>query len=168
MPLRALLVGVRELQDRLFAEGFAQQLQADGEFRVSGFEFRVSSFGFRVCAEVKPHGMLMPQMPARLHEMVKMSDRYICNGSSDFLADLERGGRAWSASRSRPPSRTPSGNPADQRAHLLRAQVIGVVVAAAQHVGAQNDAALHFRAEPRAARLGNTARSGPRRPRAAP
>ena len=31
--------------------------------------------------------------------------------------------------------------------HFLRAQVIGVVVAAAQHVGAENDAPFHFRAE---------------------
>ena len=26
----------------------------------------------------------MPQIPARLQEIVKMSERYICNGSSDF------------------------------------------------------------------------------------
>src|SRR5262252_9923352 len=33
---------------------------------------------------VKPHGRLIPQIPARLQEIVKMSERYICNGSSDF------------------------------------------------------------------------------------
>ena len=35
----------------------------------------------------------------------------------------------------------------DQRAHFLGAQVIGVVVAAAENVGAEDDAAFHFRAE---------------------
>ena len=40
---------------------------------------------------VKPQGRLTPQMPARLQEMVKMSERYICNGSSGFFADFEGG-----------------------------------------------------------------------------
>src|ERR1039458_2297506 len=40
----------------------------------------MGSFGFFV----NPHGTLTPQMPARLQEIVKMSDKYICNGSSDF------------------------------------------------------------------------------------
>ena len=43
---------------------------------------------------------------------------------------------------------------ADQRADFLRAQVIGIVIAAAQHVGAENDATLHFCAETRTARFG--------------
>ena len=38
---------------------------------------------------VKPQGRLMPQMPARLQEMVKMSDKYICSGSPDFSPILK-------------------------------------------------------------------------------
>ena len=43
--------------------------------------------------------------------------------------------------------------PADERADFLGAQVIGVVVAAAQHVGAQHDPALDLLAESLGARL---------------
>ena len=41
----------------------------------------------------------------------------------------------------------------DQRAHLLGAQVVRVVVAGGQHEGAEDDAALHLRAEAAVARL---------------
>ncbi len=41
----------------------------------------------------------------------------------------------------------------DERAHLLRLQVIGVVIARRQHIGADQDAALHLRAEALGARL---------------
>src|SRR5205814_3297628 len=40
-------------------------------------------------AFVNPHGKLNPQIPAKLHEIVKMSDKYICNGSSDFSPALK-------------------------------------------------------------------------------
>src|ERR1700759_3528651 len=40
----------------------------------------IGSFGVLV----NPHGKLKPQIPARLQEIVKISDKYICNGSSDF------------------------------------------------------------------------------------
>ena len=33
MPIRALLVGVGDAEDGLFAERFAEQLQADGQLR---------------------------------------------------------------------------------------------------------------------------------------
>src|SRR5262245_54208732 len=36
----------------------------------------------------------------------------------------------------------------DQRAHLLGAQVIGVVIAGREYIGADHDAAAHFRAKP--------------------
>ena len=42
---------------------------------------------------------------------------------------------------------------AEQRADLLRAQIVGVVIAAAEHVGTEHDAAEHLVAEPFAARL---------------
>ena len=44
----------------------------------------MGSFGF----SVNPHGKLNPQIPARLHEIVKISDKYICIGSSDFSPTL--------------------------------------------------------------------------------
>src|SRR5712671_239182 len=40
---------------------------------------------------VNPHGRLNPQMPARLQDRVKMSERYICKGSSDFSPILKAG-----------------------------------------------------------------------------
>src|SRR5205823_13750381 len=36
---------------------------------------------------------------------------------------------------------------ADQLSHLLRAQVVGVVITGAQNVSAENNSAFHFRAE---------------------
>ena len=39
--------------------------------------------------EVKPQGMLMPQMLARFADMVYISDRYICSGSSTFSPILK-------------------------------------------------------------------------------
>ena len=42
----------------------------------------------------------------------------------------------------------------DERADFLRAEVVGVVVAGAEHVGAEDDAALHFGTETFGARLG--------------
>src|SRR3546814_10126772 len=39
----------------------------------------------------------------------------------------------------------------DQRAHLLRLGVIGVVITGRQHIRADHDATLHLAAEPRAA-----------------
>ena len=40
----------------------------------------------------------------------------------------------------------------DERAHLLRLDVVGVVVAGREHVGADQDAPAHLRAEARRAR----------------
>ena len=37
---------------------------------------------------MNPHGRLNPGSPARLQEMVKMSARYICNGSEVFSPSL--------------------------------------------------------------------------------
>ena len=41
---------------------------------------------------------------------------------------------------------------ADERAHFLRAQIVGVVIAAAEHVGAEDDAPFDLGAEPFLAR----------------
>src|SRR5439155_17174747 len=47
----------------------------------------IGSFGL----VVNPHGTLIPQIPARLQEIVNISDRYICSGSSDFSQALNAG-----------------------------------------------------------------------------
>ena len=41
--------------------------------------------------EVRPQGMLMPQMLARFADMVYISDRYICSGSSVRSPTLKAG-----------------------------------------------------------------------------
>jgi 6-phosphogluconate dehydrogenase (decarboxylating) len=74
VPAGALFVGVGQFAGWFLAEGLARA--------VAG---RSAAWGFAV----NPHGRLMPQMPARLHEIVKMSDRYICNGSSAFSPILK-------------------------------------------------------------------------------
>ena len=40
---------------------------------------------------VNPHGTDMPGIPARLHDMVKMSDRYMVSGSWVFSPSLKAG-----------------------------------------------------------------------------
>ena len=40
-------------------------------------------------AAVKPHGTDIPGIPARLADIVKISDKYICRGSSAFSPILK-------------------------------------------------------------------------------
>ena len=68
MPGRRLFVSVGDPQEGFLAERFSQELHSDRKFRAGREAAR----------------MLRPQLPARLQEMVKMSERYICIGSSDF------------------------------------------------------------------------------------
>ena len=75
----------------------------------------------------KPHGTLIPQVPARFAAMVKISARYICNGSAVRSPNLNAGiGDVGDITASTFSTLAKS---ADQFAHLLRAQVIGVVIA---------------------------------------
>src|SRR5262249_31578615 len=99
---------------------------------------------------LSPTGTVSPGMPARLAPMVKMSLRYMASGSSTFSPSLNASvGAAGS-------------NITSQRANAssyslrmrVRAEVVGVVVAGRQRVGAEQDAPLHFRAESRAPRVG--------------
>ena len=110
----------------------------------------MGSFGF----SVKPHGTLMPQMPARLQEIVKMSRQIHLQRVVGFLADLERRRRRGRRHNRVHFFKSLQKIVADERADFLRPQIIRVVIAAAQNVGAENDSALHLRAETRAARLG--------------
>ena len=79
--------------------------------------------------------------------MVKMSDRYIVSGSSIFSPILKAvvgatGVTIISQLLERALEVVPN-----QRAHLLRFQIVGVVVAGRKREGAEHDAALHLGAE---------------------
>ncbi len=137
MPVGRLLVGVRCAQHDLLVERPADDLQAD---RQAG-------------AVDAARQRRSPGRPARFTEMVKMSERYICERIVDLLAEAERGGR-----RDRRDDRVAALEDAlevapDERPHLLRLQVVGVVVAGRERVGPEHDAALHLGAEARGARL---------------
>ena len=75
---------------------------------------------------------------------VKTSLRYISTGAASAIVVEAEGGRG----RRRRQDRVDAGVEddleiaLDQRAHLLRPEVVGVVVAGRQHVGADHDAPL--------------------------
>ena len=109
---------------------------------------------------VNPHGTLIAGRPARLALTVKTSARYICSGSSTRSPIRKAGvGLVGIAIDVDAPANALLVVAPDQRAHLLRLQIVGVVVAGAQHVGAQHDAALDLGAEPCAARRAYIVRS---------
>ncbi len=95
----------------------------------------------------KPHGMEMPGLPARLVAMVKMSARYIFNGSSVRSPALKAGSGLVGQMMASTFSNASVKSLADEGADFLGAKVIGVVVAAAQDVGAEDDAAFDLGAE---------------------
>ena len=81
-----------------------------------------------------------------------MSFRYIVIGSLVFAPSSKAGvGVVGPISTSTSP-KARAKSAADQLPHLLRLEVVGVVVAGRQHVGAGHDAALHLGAEALAAR----------------
>src|SRR5437870_2352085 len=88
----------------------------------------------------KPHGTTAAGRPASEAGTVKMSPRYIFTGSS-ILAPISNAVVECGRKVAR-----------DQAADFLRLQVIGVVVAVREHVSADQDALLHFRAEALGAR----------------
>ncbi len=137
MPVGRLLEAVRDVEDPRLVEVVALELQADRQ--AVGRRSRT--------------GIDIAGGPVRLAAMVKMSFRYICTGSSVFAPSLNA-----ARGRGRPrddvaalEARAKSSR--DQPAHLLRLQVVGVVVAVREHVGADQDAPLHFGAEAFGARL---------------
>jgi hypothetical protein len=76
-----------------------------------------------------------------------MSDRYICTGSAAFSPSLKAGRR-----RGRPHDHVAGLEGldeivGDQPADALRLQVVGVVIAVRQHIGADQDAPLDLGAE---------------------
>ena len=81
---------------------------------------------------------------------VKMSLRYIFTGSAAMSSSAmpkAADGVAGVRMTSTPACEHLLEVALDQRAHLLRLQVIGVVIAGRQHIGADHDAALDLAAE---------------------
>ena len=86
----------------------------------------------------------MPGSPAMFTVTVKMSFRYISTGSPDFSPSAKA---ATGVVGVRMTSTSCEGLvevALDQRAHLLRLEIIGVVIAGRQHIGADQDAPLHL------------------------
>ena len=80
-------------------------------------------------ARSKPQGSDSPQMPARFSEQREDVGQVHLQRVVGLLADLERRRRGGRADRSHRPRPTRLEILLDQRAHLLRLQVVGVVVA---------------------------------------
>ena len=76
-----------------------------------------------------------------------MSDRYICTGSALFSPKPKATEGAVGPMITSHVLKASVKSCGDQAADLLRLEVIGVVVAVREHVGADQDAALHFGAE---------------------
>ena len=142
------------------------QSVADSYMRPMRSSFSSSNGGPRSCrpigrpAFVKPHGMLRPGMPARLHDDrvdVRQVHRQRVVG---LLADLERRRRRRRAHHHVALRERLVEVVLDQPADLQRLEVVGVLVAAREHVGAEHDAPLHLLAEALAARLRRRWRSG--------
>ncbi len=131
VKLAARSTARRDAQQGRFVEGAADQLQAQRQ----------------AVGRSSPAGTEMPGRPARLTGTVKTSFRYMAIGSSVFspmakAADGVVGVRITSTFlKASVKSRRISA------AQPLRLQVIGVVIAGRQHIGADQDAALHLGAE---------------------
>ena len=89
----------------------------------------------------------MPQLPARFAGIVYTSLRYIASGSSTFSPILKATVGEVGADQHVEPLEGVVEVALDERAHLLRLQVVGVVVAGGERVRAEHDAALDLGAE---------------------
>src|SRR6266702_3193690 len=144
MP-RALFVSVGDLQNGLFAKRFAEQLQAYRKFWGQRSRFRVAGRGEAAgntdpadAGDVRSDGENIGQI--HLERVVR------------FFTDFERrGGRGGRDNGIHVLERFQK-ILANEGADLLGPQVIGIVVAAAEDVSAEDDAAFDFSAETGAAR----------------
>ena len=94
-----------------------------------------------------PHGTEIAGVPASEAGSVHRSLTYIAIGSSTRSPMLERDERRGRRDEHVGPLERRGEVARDQRAHLLRLPVVGVVVARRQRVGADHDAPLHLGAE---------------------
>ena len=124
-----------ELQNRLLAEGFAQQLEADWQFRI----FRETAGQAQAADARQIAGDGENVREIHLQGVVGFFPQFKCRGRGsrrddgiDFLECFQK-------------------VPANQCADFLGAQIVGVMVSAAQDRGTKNDAAFDFGAEARPA-----------------
>ena len=131
MPGGALFVCVGDPENGLLAERFSQQLQADGEFGSSGE------------AAGDAHAADAGQVGGDCEDVDQVHLQRVIH----LFADFEGGrGGGWANDR----VHFFEGAQeilTDQRADFLGAQIKCIVIPAAQHVGAEDDAAFDFRAE---------------------
>ena len=102
----------------------------------------------RPCAS-RPLGTEMPGRPAMFTVTVKTSLRYISTGSARPFSPMAKAADGVVGVRmaSMPAAKQSLEIALDQRAHLLRPQIISVVIAGGEHIGADHDAPAHFLAE---------------------
>src|SRR5262245_16625342 len=146
MPVRALLISVRDFQNRFLAERLPEQLQPNRKFRVPSARFQV---GGRSEAAWDADAANACKVAGNREDVAQIHLQWIIG----FFADLECSSRCRRRDNSIDLLERSQEILADERTNFLSAQVIGVVVAAAEHVGPQDDAAFDFGAESRAARL---------------
>ena len=96
-----------------------------------------------------------PASPAMFTVTVNTSFKYISTGSAPPFSPRPKAadGVAGVSMASMPCAKALLEVALDQRAHLLRAQIIGVVIAGRQHIGADHHAPAHLLAETFGARL---------------
>src|SRR5215208_8504508 len=125
-PAGSLLVGVSDLQDGALVERLAKNLQTDREAIRKPARDREAGNAGHVCGNRK-----------NVREIHLI---WIVRTGADRKSDRWRGGRDDCLDRFERSLEILL----DERADLLRFDVIGVVVAATQCVGAQHDAAFDF------------------------
>src|SRR5579862_2108735 len=133
MPRSRLLVGMRHLEELAFGEWFPEQLQAYRQRAAIDLREPAWDRDAADSGEVGGNGEDVREVHLqRIVTPVAGLERGLRRGRrDDGVAFLEGLGEIV----------------ADERAHLLGAEVIGVIITAAQHVGAENDAPLDLGAE---------------------
>src|SRR5437764_6659026 len=134
MVIGHALEGVSDAQDSPFGEEVAQQLQADGETLAEASGNGDAAYARQVCRD----GEHVLQVHLVGVGYLTQLEGYRGRGRADQHIEAFKG--AGEVLR-------------NQRAHLLRAFVIGVVVAGRERVGAQHDTPLDLLAETVLARL---------------
>src|ERR1043166_404846 len=131
VPVSHLLVSVCDFQNRTFAERLAEQLQADWQLRISAESAgQAEAADSREIARDREHirEIHLNRIIALLADFERRRGRCRCHDRINLLESLDE-------------------VLANERADFLRAQIKRVVVAAAQHVRAEDDTSFHFRAE---------------------
>ena len=130
VPLGRLLVGVADPEETALAEGASEKLESDGEIDTvavgeSAGEAQSADAG-EVCCDREDVGQV--HLEGVVGFLAEAEGRFGRGGGDDGV-DLGEGLVKVTA---------------DEGPNLLGAQVVGVVVTAAQHVGAEDDAALYL------------------------